>query len=162
MDKALRSHQAKYVVTSININPDEYDAIGENAFDTFSSLTEVTIPEGITRIDREAFSGCWRLKKISLPKTLRSIGSEAFAETGLESIEIPEGVTEIGDRVFYLCDKLEKVVIPSSVMKIGKDLFIKTAGKETATTTIYGEAGSFAESYANENGIPSQVVTRSL
>ena len=37
-----------------------------------------------------------------------------------------------------------------------------TAGKETATTTIYGEVGSFAESYAKENGIPFIAVTKSL
>ena len=64
-------------------------------------ITSVTISEGIERID--GFNRMYSLKHISLPSTLKSIMSSAFAYdhalTG--SITIPESVTNINSRAFY-------------------------------------------------------------
>ena len=61
------------------------------------------------------FSNCYNLTSVSLPGTLRRIGSCAFAGCNrLTEIEIPDGVKEIGNAVFYLSG-LTSVSIPSSV-----------------------------------------------
>jgi len=79
-----------------------------------------------------------------------SIGSYAFYEcTSLASITIPSSVTSIGEVTFYYCTSLASITIPSSVTSIGFGAFY-----DCDKLTIYGYAGSYAETYANENSIP--------
>lgn len=46
-----------------------------------SSLTSVTLPEGLTRIDRDAFKSCQDLQQVALPgnKSI-NVGTEAFSD----------------------------------------------------------------------------------
>lgn len=48
------------------------------AFDDCKSLTEVTLPNGITRIEGEAFSNCMFLGEIVIPESVTYIGNDAF------------------------------------------------------------------------------------
>ena len=57
-----------YIVTSI----------GYEAFYYCSSLTSITIPEGVTSIRTGAFSGCRSLTNIVIPESVTSIGWSAF------------------------------------------------------------------------------------
>ena len=52
--------------------------IGEWAFAYYSSLTEVTIPEGVTSIRAFAFRSCSSLTKAIIPEGVTSIGDSAF------------------------------------------------------------------------------------
>ena len=62
-----------------------------------TGITGITIPEGVTVIDRGAFYNCTKLEEVTLPSTLEKIGNEAFARcTSLQSIELPEGVIRMG------------------------------------------------------------------
>ena len=56
--------------------------IGEWAFAYYSSLTEVTIPEGVTSIGKGAFSPCSSLTEVTIPKSVTSIGNSAFHDCG--------------------------------------------------------------------------------
>ena len=73
----------------INWQGKEYSVstIGEKAF-AGSKITSITIPEGITSISKEAFSGCTSLASVKLPTSITSIASLAFsgcdAVTGIE------------------------------------------------------------------------------
>ena len=51
--------------------------------------------------------------------------------------------------VFCGCSSLTIVTIPSSVTSIRSDAFYG----HSSSLVIYGEAGSYAETYANENSI---------
>ena len=53
-------------------------SIGDYAFVYCSSLTEVTIPEGVTSIGVGAFRACSRLTEVTIPKSVTSIGDRAF------------------------------------------------------------------------------------
>lgn len=119
-------------------------SIREKAFRNCPEVTEVIIPEGVTTIEKEAFSKCG-LTKVTIPETITSIGHDAFCEsTDLTAVTIPqgvigygafsschnlaevtisEGVTEIGENAFYACGSLEKVTIPASVTTIGSISF---------------------------------------
>ena len=60
--------------------------------------------EKITKIQDDAFSGCYELETIILPKSLESIGEGAFGFTNLKSIDIPNNVKRIGEGAFYECE----------------------------------------------------------
>lgn len=51
-----------------------------------SDLQSIALADTVTQIGEEAFYGCKNLKQISLPANLTSIGSGAFAESGLSTI----------------------------------------------------------------------------
>ena len=87
-------------------------------------LISLTIPEGVTSIGSDAFSGCSRLESINLPSTLTSIGYYAFADcSGLTNITIPSSVTSIGNFAFYNCSGLTNVSLSSTLTSIGQYAF---------------------------------------
>ena len=89
-------------------------SIGENAF-AGKNITSVVIPEGVETIRESAFLNCTSLTSVTLPSTLKRIEAEAFSYTGLEAVYIPDGTEFIGEYAFYVCESLETVYIPSSV-----------------------------------------------
>jgi len=94
-------------------------SIGESAFEECTSLTSITLPNTITRIESDAFSYCYNLGSINLPDSVSFIGSDAFSGcSSLTSIVIPEGVTEIPTWAFDYCRKLASITIPRSVKTI--------------------------------------------
>ena len=65
---------------------------------------------------------CSSLRSISLPETLKVIGSGAFAECdALESISIPGGVSSMGERVFWGCDSLAEIELECPPPPISAD-----------------------------------------
>ena len=111
------------VVIPGEINGKKVTTIGDRAFNDCTSLTSVTIPEGVTSIGDDAFSLCVNLTSISLPKSLTSIGSWGFSAAGLTSITIPENVRSIGCDAFFSCGKLKKVVLPEGITRISSRTF---------------------------------------
>ncbi len=72
-------------------------SIGDYAFINCSSLSSVTIPEGVTSIGFSAFQGCTGLTNVTIPNSMTSIGNFAFDGcSGLTSVSIPNSVTSIG------------------------------------------------------------------
>ena len=111
------------VVIPGEINGKKVTTIGDRAFGECTSLTSVTIPEGVTSIGDDAFELCVNLTSISLPKSLTSIGSWGFSATGLTSITIPENVRSIGCDAFFSCSKLKKVVLLEGITRISSRTF---------------------------------------
>ena len=110
---------------TVTNNGTEYSVtkIGEYAFQG-SAVTSVSMPEGITSIDYNAFSGCQNLESVTLPESLTTLGSYAFSSCKLlKTIKIPSGVTAIPERCFRACSSLESVTIPEGVMTIGDGAF---------------------------------------
>ncbi len=103
------------------------------------SETDITIPNGITKINNYAFSYRYSLTNIELPSSVTSIGSFAFYDCGsLTSIELPSSVTSIGYEAFHGCDSLTSIEIPSNVTSIGVYAFNYC----DSLSTIYCEAES--------------------
>ena len=65
--------------------------IGAYAFAGCTSMTKVTIPVGVTKIEEHAFDGCTRLSEVAFPSTLTSIGDYAFKDcTKLTAVDMPD------------------------------------------------------------------------
>lgn len=98
--------------------------IPARAFQYYTELEKVTIPDGVTSIGKNAFNGCAALKSVTIPSSVKSIGRTAFQNcSSLTEVIIPDGVTSIEDFTFFGCSALAKITIPESVKSIGKSVF---------------------------------------
>lgn len=108
------------------------DRIPASVFAECSSLTSITIPEGVTSIGDSAFQRC----------------------SSLTDVVIPEGVAEIGNYAFHFCSSLARMTIPDSVTAISQTAF---SGCQELTLVVL--PGSFAEQYAQSNNINYEYLT---
>ena len=126
--------------------PNSVTTIGEGAFGG-CNLTTITIPNGVTMIEREAFRYCSNLTSITIPSSVTTIGFFAFAECeNLTSINIPSGVTTIGYGVFAGCN-LTSITIPSSATTI------KTGAFSSCSSLTSIDVENENNTYASENGV---------
>ena len=93
--------------------PEIYNDARVNREYNRATVTDIVVPEGITRIADWTFSYCRKLVSISLPNSLTSIGMFAFYHcTSLRHITIPPSVTSIREGAFYQCYALSSVHLP--------------------------------------------------
>ena len=119
-------------LVEVNI-PDSVTKIGKEAFYGCTKLERITLPEGLLSIeDATYFDGivygtfgkCTSLMSVTIPGSVRSIGSYAFSGcSSLTNVTILEGVKSIGGDAFSDCSSLTSVTIPGSVKSIGSYAF---------------------------------------
>lgn len=112
----------------------------------------------VTDIGIGAFIDC-ALAQLTLPDTLVTIGDHAFRGCGaLTQIALPDSVISIGDMAFYECFHLVQATLPDSVTYIGSNAFrrvdVLDVDEEHPDAAICAPAGSYAQQYAKDNGIP--------
>ena len=125
------------------------DTSWNGAFSNCSGLTNVTIPDNMMSISRNAFEGCTSLfDTTTIPGVklvdgwaigtegwlsdyldlsgVRGIGDSAFEDcSGLTSVELSEGLRVIGRRAFARCTSLRTINIPDSVVNMGYGAFAR-------------------------------------
>ena len=135
-------------LTSVTI-PDGVTSIGDYAFNRCSSLTNVTIPDGVTSIGDYAFECCSSLTSVTIPDGVTSIGEFVFSECiSLTSVTIPEGVTSIGEGAFMYCCDLTSITIPNGVLRIDTNAFAYCEKVKSITipkSVVSIEQGAFSE-----------------
>ncbi len=124
------------IPSSVTYNDKTYrvTSIGESAFSECTSLTSITIPNGVTSIRESAFSKCSSLTSITIPNGVTSIGRAAFSGcSSLTSITIPNGVTSIGISAFSGCSSLTSITIPKNIHDITTGMFNKCSSLTSIT-----------------------------
>lgn len=130
-------------------NAKAIDAIGEFSFAGCTSLKSVNIPSTLDKIGFGSFMGCTSLTDINISSNISVINGQVFQNcTSLTEFTVPNSVGTISDFSFAGCTSLEKVVIPKTVKNISAKAFLNCD-----KLTIYGYSNSYAETYADENGI---------
>lgn len=110
---------------------------------------EYAVPSGVTQIYEGAFLFSENVSDIVIPDSVEKIGIDAFRECrNLKKVELSGGMKTIPQRCFYNSTDLEGVTIPESVKTIADDAFLGNI-----TVTIYGVAGSYAETFAESKNL---------
>jgi hypothetical protein len=100
--------------------------IKRTAFNSETSITSVTVSEGIVKIGDYAFSDCTSLENIYLPTTLEDLsGFRIFYScTSLKKLVLKEtSITELGSHICFGCYNLSQVTLPSTLTHIGERAF---------------------------------------
>lgn len=122
------------VPASVSIGGKTYSVtgIGENAFKGCSSLTSVTLPEGLKTIGIRGFDVCTSLESINFPSTLTSIGDYAFALCAAlkGEIALPAGVTSLPLGAFTGCESITSLTLSSTFKTIGIETFLNCKSLE--------------------------------
>ena len=109
---------------SVYTIPEGVTTIERDAFSYSDNLIKVIIPDSVTEIGMMAFYWCRSLSSVRLPCNLVSIETNMFLWcTNLKDIIIPDSVTEIGTAAFSGCTNLKDIIIPDSVTEIGSGAF---------------------------------------
>ncbi len=162
-DIVIPSYVHEYRVTSI----------GNSAFYGCSSLTSVTIPEGVTSIGWYAFSGCSSLTSVTIPASVTSVAYTAFYYcSSLKSVYINDlaawckiefrngGFTPIGTNplsdgadLYINGNKATNIEIPEGVTSIGNYAFygcssLVSVNIPASVTSIGGDAFGYCNSLA--------------
>lgn len=110
-------------LSTINLPGVKY--VGISAFEGCTSLSNVNFDETIEEIGANAFDGCTALSfDLTLPQSMKKIGSNAFASTALSSVVLSgSSVESIGNGAFRNCHSLKKAILSDATVSIGNYAF---------------------------------------
>lgn len=138
------------IVLSKNLKEIPSGAFGCSTADLYmTNLTELTIPEGVTKIGQNAFAGN-NIKNIVIPSTVTEIGDFAFSTKNYLKDEctlvLSEGLKTIGSRAFRN-KVIKEVKLPTTVESLNKNTFEKEYSDDTAAakTKVYVSKTQYAD-----------------
>ena len=110
-------------LTSVTL-PDGLTQLGRSVFGENSSLSSVALPDGLTQLGDGVFNGCSSLTSVALPDGLTQLGDGVFwGCSSLTSVALPDGLTQLGDNVFRECSSLTSVALPDGLTQLGNGVF---------------------------------------
>lgn len=103
----------KYLGTDTYVSvPDTVTVIGDEAFSGNETLTSISVPDSVTQISYNAFKNCTALTGIIIPDSVDKIGPGAFEGCKtLTSVQVGKNVSAWGSGVFANCEKLAKLSV---------------------------------------------------
>jgi hypothetical protein len=106
---------------------DKLSYIPACAFASYETLTDITIPDNITKIGASTFAGCFNLKNIIMSDFNNVEEIEIYAFSGCNSLTkiILPNVKIIRGNAFRGCCNLKTIILGKNVTSIEKDAFTK-------------------------------------
>lgn len=151
--------------------PASVQTIGDKAFSHCEALADVKLSEGLISIGSYAFEYNIALPKVTLPNTLESLGERAFQYCDvLADVDLGAGLKVIPEYCFYEDPALQKVILPYQFTTVNASAFANCTKLTDITfnrnvssvdasalsykdkTTIHGVKGTYAETFASDNG----------
>ena len=152
--------------------PNTVTNIGTGAFYECGGFTDIAVPNSVKTLGSRAFENCDALAKVSISDSVISMGEKAFYDCdALTDVKLGTGIMQISTSCFEHCDVLPSVVLPYRVSKVGDNAFkncvalteitIPRATTSISTSafsypakmTVYGISGTYAETFANQQGM---------
>ena len=91
---------------------------------SFSPISKLTIPSGVTYIGKSAFSYCTNLKKVDIPNSVTQMNKFAFYYcSSLSKVKLSDNLTDIPYGAFTFCKSLTKITFPKNLKNIGEEAF---------------------------------------
>lgn len=120
--------------------------IADGAFDgCLELLTVSSLGRRLLSVGKSCFRGCSKLKTVTIPDTVRYLGSGAFEDTPITKTAasdvitvgntlvsvplstrqyvVPDNITCIADGAFRGCELMTSVTLPESIISIGEECF---------------------------------------
>lgn len=125
--------------------PQSITEIQAEAFTGCNNLVEVSyMPESCLKIGDYAFARCNQLNNIIIGAGVEEIGTGAFIESGLQSATIGNNVKTLGESAFARCTNLRDVNIGNSLKYIQRGAFYECTSLKSVTLPeslryIYGD-----------------------
>ena len=146
-------HITKYCGSEAKVSiPEEYrgkpvDTINTLAFNAALSMTELYIPDTVTKIEKNAFNACNNIETIRIPFTGESLTAtndyqgkgnasfgyifgagnaemqKAYVPVNLHKVIISDQVTNIPSHAFYKCEQIQVVILSNSLERICDSAF---------------------------------------
>lgn len=157
-------------LTSV-VLPDSVNHLGNGAFSTNSNIERIILSKNLREISDAAF-GCsdkyhymTNLTEIEIPDTVTRIGSRAFAGSNIHNIVIPDSVKEIGEYAFSTKNYLNEpctVSLPEGLETIGDNAFRNKAIAEIdLPSTVKGlKLNTFRKEYTSDGHKVNGSVTK--
>lgn len=109
---------------SVVVIPDGVEKIGEKAFYGNKTITEVSMPDSVLSIEKDAFEECIKLKIVKFSGKLERIESSAFRKCkALTEAVLPETLSYIGYSAFAGCAKLKVISCESQNIQMDSNPF---------------------------------------
>ena len=131
-------------------------AFALNAGQNITKFNELKYFTGLTEIPVSGFKGNAALEEITLPASIKKIGSSAFGDcSSLKIFQVPAAVTNIGDAVFANCSALEEITVEE-----GNNTFISEDGVllDKKKTYLY----AYPAAKVGEYDVPATVIKMSI
>lgn len=106
---SLTKERETHSETSIEISRSTTE-IAAGAYMNYTALTSVTIPKSVKKIGKNAFYGCENLSEVKFEEgsELSEIGSQAFGGTSIKSVVFPSSVRVFGSNIMGRnCESVE-------------------------------------------------------
>ena len=167
-------HITKYCGSEAKVSiPEEYrgkpvDTINALAFNAVLSMTELYIPDTITKIEKNAFNACDNIETIRIPFTGESLTAtndyqgkgnasfgyifgtdsyemqKAFVPANLHKVIISDQVKSISSYAFYGCKQISECQLPNNLVDIyGYYAFAKTGIKSLTLPISLKSIGTY-------------------
>ena len=108
--------------------------LAESVFKNCKSLTSVTIPDSVTKIEAGGFEGCSKLKSATLSKKMTKIEAGTFFKCkSLKDIKLSKNITYIGDMAFACCESLEEIKLPKNITDLSAMTFMYCKSSKSIT-----------------------------
>ncbi|MCD8385617.1 MAG: leucine-rich repeat domain-containing protein [Bacteroidales bacterium] len=122
-----------------NNNHDRVD-YGTETFRDCTSLTKIVFSDDLTNLSHGICDGCTSLTDVTVPSKLETIEQYAFYNTAIQEFDFPKTLTSIGYEAFRYAP-LQKVILPIRLNTLVDYAF------EDCTNLTYIELPSYIESY---------------
>ena len=104
--------------------PDGVKRIQSNAFYSTSNFGSVTFPSSLVSIETSAFQYCYNLQTVTFNDSPCEICTQAFYNcNNLQTVNFGNAVTTIGDSAFAECYSLKSINLPASLTSMSTSSF---------------------------------------